>query len=288
MAHISTLISDVLDASFGRHGKPSTELKKKYSDLVVDNYDKLTEEADPWKVRGLRLSSVGKCARAVWYDGHKGYASLPFDSNMKLKFHIGDCLELSCLLLAELSGHEVTRAQETVEVNGVIGHIDAVIDGVLIDIKSCSGFAFKKYQTGKLHEDDPFGYRHQLSAYAHALGIKKAALWVINKETGEQLLYNFQERDFTDVVPRVEFLKEAISCSNPPNREYGEELDGKSGNKKLGINCRYCSHKHNCWGEIVRVFQYSTGEVYLTEVAREPNVPEITKQVKEDWSQWQH
>ena len=52
----------------------------------------------------------------------------------RLRFLYGDILEAVILWLAKLSGHTVESQQETVEVDKVKGHIDAIIDGDLVDV----------------------------------------------------------------------------------------------------------------------------------------------------------
>ena len=56
--------------------------------------------------------------------------------------------------------------------------------------------------------------------------------------------------------------------------------DGKSGNRKLAIGCVYCKFKEKCWSESnegkgLRVFKYSNGNRYLTQVVKTPDVQEI-------------
>jgi hypothetical protein len=58
--------------------------------------------------------------------------------------------------------------------------------------------------------------------------------------------------------------------------------DGKSGNMKLARGCVYCRHKFECHadandGKGLRVFKYSTGYRYLTQVPKPPNVIEVTQ-----------
>ena len=55
---------------------------------------------------------------------------------------------------------------------------------------------------------------------------------------------------------------------------YSAELEGKSGNEKLGFECSYCPYKAECWPG-VRGFAYSYGPVFLTKVVRTPSVPEF-------------
>ena len=65
-----------------------------------------------------------------------------------------------------------------------------------------------------------------------------------------------------------------------PDKCYADIPDGKSGNRKLAIGCVYCSHKQICWsdsnqGKGLRVFKYSKGNRFLTNIAKEPDVEEV-------------
>jgi len=91
-------------------------------------------------------------------------------------------------LCAAISGHKVTDQQKEVEVEGVIGHQDSMIDGILVDCKSASTASFQKFKNNNLLEDDPFGYIAQISAYAEANGVDEAAFLAIDKSTGENML----------------------------------------------------------------------------------------------------
>ena len=124
----------------------------------------------PQKPRGyLSLSSVGTpCDRKLWYKINKPNIGEPLKPNMLLKFFYGDMIEELILHLAVASGHRVEGMQDKLDVHGVKGHRDAVIDGMTIDVKSCSSFAFKKFKDGRLRDDDPFGYISQLSSYVYA------------------------------------------------------------------------------------------------------------------------
>ena len=95
----------------------------------------------------LRMSNVGKPIRQLWYDlKSEEEAQIPLDSSVFIKFLYGHILEEVVLLLVKLAGHEVTSEQEEVDVDGVKGHMDCKIDGEVIDIKTASGFAFKKFR----------------------------------------------------------------------------------------------------------------------------------------------
>jgi hypothetical protein len=197
------------------------------------------------------------------------------------KFLYGDCIELLLLFLAAEAGHTVERQQEGLEVDGVKGHIDAVIDGVLVDSKSASRFAFPKFIDGTFVFDDPFGYIPQLSAYAHAAKVDKAGFLVACKDTGD-ICYAPLDNAYisgNDPEGRIASLRNTIASDIPPPRCYDDQPEGKSGNRRLGVGCSYCPAKEECWkdangGKGLRKFYYSGGPKWLTVVKKEPKVDE--------------
>ena len=51
----------------------------------------------------------------------------------------------------------------------------------VVDVKSASGFSFKKFQHGTLRDSDPFGYMYQLAGYEKAEGTDNGGFLAINK-----------------------------------------------------------------------------------------------------------
>ena len=187
------------------------------------------------------------------------------------------------LFLVKLAGHKVTDEQKEVKVSGVHGHMDCKIDGEVIDIKTASSFAFRKFKNGTLAEDDPFGYLAQLSAYETAEKTKAGGFLVLNKESGEITLHRPSFIDKPHARNKIREVKKAIKLDNPPELCYNPVPEGKAGNMKLPRGCTYCRHKNECHkdandGKGLRVFKYSKGLMYLTKVEKEPNVLEITRQ----------
>lgn len=227
------------------------------------------------------MSNIGKGARQLWYDKRHGRdEDLP--AHTLIKFMYGDIIEQLILFLVKQSGHKVTEEQAEVVLNGIKGHIDADIDGVTVDVKSASTHAFKKFKDGSLVENDPFGYIEQISGYAKARGTDGAFL-AVDKQNGHiaYLPFTKEELDVFDVEKRIDYIKEAVDQVEPPERCHSDEEYGKSGNRSLGINCSYCSHKSRCWADAngglgLRTFLYSTGPVYMTEVQSEPKVYEVS------------
>jgi hypothetical protein len=228
----------------------------------------------------LRLSNVGRPFRQLWFQIKSGLKGEPLSSDAKLKFLYGDLLEEFLLLLAMETGHVVTDLQKEVEIDGVTGHIDAIIDGVLVDVKSASTFSFKKFKDRTIVMEDPFGYCAQLAAYSEALGGIDAAFFVVDKTLGHLCLCKFSKEELSHfrVKERIQKVKDVLSKDTPPVEKCYEPIQsGKSGNLALAVGCSYCNHKFNCWrdannGRGIRTFIYSTGPDYLVHVEREPKV----------------
>lgn len=229
----------------------------------------------------LSMSSFGQPDRKLWYKINTPEKGEPLRGEVLLKFMYGDIIELLVLMLAKASGHEVKGEQDEVRTAGVVGHRDAIVDGVLVDVKSASSFAFDKFKYHKLEADDPFGYLDQLALYITAsqddLAIKKSGAFIaVNKENGQLAVDVYNVKRSSDYDKEAIRKRGMLAEANPPARCYPDEEDGKSGNRKLGVNCSYCEFREHCWGNL-RTFLYSGKPRYLTHVAREPDVLEFKK-----------
>lgn len=230
----------------------------------------------------LRMSNLGApCERQLWYKINIPDKAEPLKGNVLLKFIVGDVLEELVLSIAEACGHRVEHRQRDVEVNGVQGHIDGIVDGVLVDVKSASSFSFDKFRRGLSDSTDSFGYLSQLGLYGHSTreqvdqGARGTAAFIaVDKQHGHIHVdkHKLEERDWESIT---EAKKEMVASSEPPPRAFHPVAEGKSGNLKLDVNCSYCPFKYECYKGL-RAFLYSKGPVYLTHVEREPDVPEIT------------
>lgn len=228
----------------------------------------------------LRFSALGKPDRQIWYDAHPDGTKEGFTAKTYFKFLYGDVIEQLVLFLAKEAGHVVERTQEEIEVDGVKGHIDAIIDGVVVDVKSASPYSYKKFKAQTITEDDPFGYVQQLAGYSETLTPGQGAAWVaFDKVHGDICVSPLSATITREHRPaeRIAHLKEVIGNPEPPARCYSDEPDGKSGNRKLPTACSYCSHKWRCWPNL-RGFMYASSPRFLTKVVNEPNVPEIKRE----------
>lgn len=226
----------------------------------------------------LRFSALGKPNRQMWYEAHpeEGMKE-PMPPKAYLKFMYGAIIEEMLLFLIKEAGHDVKDEQREVEVDGIRGHIDAIIDGVVIDVKSASPFGYKKFETDTVAQDDPFGYVDQLAGYSNVLTPGEGAAWIaFDKVAGDICVSKLKPVVIKHHKPedRIKELKEVIALEEPPERCYEPVPDGKSGNVKLPTPCGYCAHKHRCHPGL-RTFIYSTGPRFLTEVKRTPDVLEI-------------
>lgn len=284
MAKIDTLIEDIYktleDGSDMYNMKNKTSLEK-FSKALFHSMARQMSEGKRQRGSNLRMSQIGKPDRQLWYELKSNAEPRPIDGQTKLKFMFGDILEALLILLIEVSGHKVTDEQGEVEINGVKGHKDCRIDGVLTDIKSASPYAFKKFKEGTLHSDDPFGYIAQISGYAEASGDDKAAFFAVDKSSGELALMDIESVHMISAAGRINKVKQVLTKDTPPERCYADEPEGKSGNRKLAIGCVFCSFREECWkdangGMGIRSFKYSNGIKHLTTVAKVPDVPEVT------------
>jgi len=285
MKSIDTLVKDIYDLF-----DPLVEVKldEKEVDAHLDSFTESLKETlknflneVPMKRRNLRLSAIGKPARQLWYDKNSKEEPKPLEPNTRVKFLYGHMLEDLLILLSRLSGHTVTDLQKQVHVNGIKGHQDCMIDGVLVDCKSASGRSFEKFAKNNLHKDDPFGYIAQISAYAEGNNVDEAAFLAIDKQNGSICLTPVHSLEMINAKERIDYLKGAMDKDTPPDKCYSTMPDGASGNHKLSYGCFYCEHKRTCWsdaneGKGLRVFNYANGYRYLTKVSKEPNVEEVT------------
>lgn len=278
MKSIDTLIPDI-QALLTDMGKLSLSHVSFFSDALAKKIGSKVEEERHSGT--LRLSNLGTpCRRKLWYTINRPESGEPLTSETVFKFLYGDILEETVLWLAKEAGHSVEGEQDEVNLFGVKGHIDAIVDGILVDVKSASTASFNRFAVGLTPDSDSFGYITQLQAYLACLQFDKrlrdktvAGFIVVDKTLGKICL-DRHPRSVVNYESYIDETRRLLSQRLPPPRRYEAEDFGKSGNKKLGVNCSYCPFKRECWPGL-RAFAYSTGPVFLTEVRRLPDVPEI-------------
>lgn len=232
--------------------------------------------------RTLRMSNIGRDDRYLW-NVMRGTKKEELQPHTYLKFMYGHLIEELLLFLTKASGHEVTDEQKQCEVQGIKGHMDCKIDGVVTDIKSASTYSFKKFKDGSLAENDPFGYVAQIKGYAFAEGQTTFGWLAMDKQNGHLTYLKYDAGDSDgkyydkigyDIEERIKHIKKMVALDTPPEVCSEPVPDGQSGNLKLSITCSYCPYKETCYPSL-RTFLYSTGPRHLVHVEREPNVREL-------------
>jgi len=293
---LNTLVADIYDVlSNDKNHKMELPQGAEFAAKLLNHYQNaVSGRRDGRQEKVLRASEIGKpCTRQIAYDMSPAIEPEPMPGHTLYKFMYGNMIEELTLQLARSAGHEVWNEQGKVvaNINGlpegwvIKGSMDAIIDGRVVDVKSASGFAFKKFtEQGVTPQTDTFGYAKQIQFYhnytTEAVHEDPAFLFV-NKELGKLEVVSVADQGKLPlelaILPRVHLLDEYIKGDKlPPKLANAEVPEGASGNMKLCTACSYCSYKKHCWPK-ARVFAYSSGPVWLTQVKREPKVMEITK-----------
>jgi len=253
-----------------------------YEQFGRDMEDALRHWATPVQrpKNGLRMSNIGRPLRRLWYDLNTDQEKEQINAPTFIKFLYGHLLEVLLLFFVRLAGHVVQSEQKEITVSGIKGHMDSVIDGEVIDVKTASGYAFKKFKDGTLAQNDSFGYLSQLAGYEAAEQTNNGGFLVMNKETGELTVFIPDDLEKPNITYRIKEVKQAMKKENPPDYCYSPIPDGVSGNMKLPRDCTWCPHKFECHkdandGQGLRTFAYAKGRVYLTKVEKLPNVQEV-------------
>lgn len=284
MKSIKNLIPDIQARLTSSKPFEEADVQRFGHNLATKLAERLSRANGPFR---LRMSNLGEtCLRKLYYSKHFPEAAEPLPASARFKFLFGDVIEELIFFLAAASGHTVSQEQTEVELHGVRGSIDGLIDGHLVDVKSASPYGFRKFKEHNLEADDPFGYLMQINGYAEGmkdhpelLDKGSVSFIAVEKSLGHITLDTYDKKsiDFETVI--ADKLS-ALDQSKPPARPFSDEPEGASGNRKLGVKCSYCDFKHKCWPGL-RTFLYSNKPVYLTVVARVPKVPEIDGYIEE-------
>lgn len=280
---LETLVEDVYGILGTGVAKPTDEQLEELGKAIARHVKYALAKPEPGP--SVRPSNLGlKCDRKNWYHEHGDHDKKEkIQPHALIKFLLGHVYEEIGLFLIEQAGHSVSHRQHKVNVLGVEGSTDAVIDGVVSDVKTASSYSMRKFKEHKLREDDPFGYMMQINTYAEGLKDDKAvtehdrvAFIVFDKEHGHILVDQYERTtaDREAVGAAIARKQSAVASSTPPERGHADRNDGASGNMALSTECSYCEWKKECWPGL-RTFLYSNGPKFLTKVVREPDVPEV-------------
>lgn len=278
---IDTLVHDIYQVIEGKGGWDATITEYLAQTISTVAEERFSKEQVPRNY--LSLSSIGTpCKRKLWYKINESEKAAPLNATALGTFFYGDLLEALVIALAKASGHDVQGEQDRLDVHGIKGHRDCIIDGVTVDVKSASKYGFEKFESGNLREDDPFGYVSQLSSYVYAgkddplvTNKTKGAFLAVQKDRFKLCL---DEYDFTEELlnkeQEIEETKAMVSGPIPEDRVPPVPQSKTSQNTVLSVQCNYCEFRKSCWPE-TRTFLYSTGPTHFVEVVKEPRVMEL-------------
>lgn len=191
----------------------SDEDVEEYIKGVRDSFKRkyLSKEA---KGNQLRLSALGKPAvlNALTKLGH--VESSKVTNKLKHIFHTGDMFESFIFAAAKAYGYNLICDQQEVEFEGVLGHIDGVLDAplgqVLVEVKTMSQNYFGQF-TKKQNDDR--GYVTQLATYQHCMSLD--AYWLcLNKSTHEVVLVQPDAIQLADALNRAKRVVERMRQVN--------------------------------------------------------------------------
>jgi hypothetical protein len=279
---IDTLLRDI--AGILKNGRDEAVLDPENYIKFARNMGKLAidqiapEERVRTSKNMVRASELGtKCLRQHYYKVNEPDKAEQLPGNVRFKFMYGNLIEEMVLLLAREAGHTVEHEQEVVTYTtsagtDIVGHIDAQIDGVVVDVKSASPYGFEK-MLNKTDWDDTFGYKPQLSFYHlyFPYGVSNDPRFLLVDKVSGRLGFGYMGTVHGNTLSDMaDDLADAA--------QHGTELvlprqrvKPHSRGETLPVVCSYCAFKRHCWrdandGAGLRAFSYSTGPVFFTEI----------------------
>lgn len=194
----------------------------------------------------IRMSSAGKCQRAIAYQLH-GFEGEPLPSRSIMVFRLGDTIEKELKsLIQKYYPDQIEYPEEPCKVivagKEIHGHIDGMIKNpkTILEIKSINTMAFKRLGT-----EVSYDYQCQAVCYMKAHGLTKTLFIFYNKDTShlQEIEVNYSEDTWNQIVQRFTNVIKSTK-DNLPSKEYGPDDKGK-----LDWHCSYCSFNKTCWPE---------------------------------------
>ena len=168
----------------------------------------------------LGLSEIGhKCPRWLWY-AHHNTPSKPVEGRIIRLFRTGNIIEDAIISDLESIDIEVTDRQREVEiVNGDIvlrGHIDGIVSGQLLEIKSTNEKYFKQLLKVGYEKWNP-KYKAQAHVYMVLCDLEECMVVVENKNDSNLYIETLKlDRDYVTKLLIGVFA--AITPDTPPDR----------------------------------------------------------------------
>ena len=168
----------------------------------------------------LGLSEIGhKCPRWLWY-AHHNTPSKPVEGRIIRLFRTGNIIEDAIISDLESIGIEVTDRQREVEIVNsnirLVGHIDGIAAGQLLEIKSASEKYFKQLLKVGYEKWNP-KYKAQAHVYMVLCDLEECMVVVENKNDSNLYIETLKlDRDYVTKLLIDVFA--AITLPEPPER----------------------------------------------------------------------
>ena len=252
MKHISTLIQDVYNVATNDVWF-DPEQSERYCRQLGHNINQSLAPREA--VSGLRLSAMGeRCPRALWASVHSPSLQAPFRPQTRIIFHYGHVIEQLAIALARAAGHTVEGEQDELQLNGILGHRDCIIDGCIVDVKSVTSKGMETFKSGRVEEDIFLrSYLDQLDGYTVAsyddplvTNKEMAYIWAIDKQLGHMHLHEHRVRP-NHIRQRVNDYKAIVASEVPPKCTCGTVFDRATGNTRLDVKASYNPFKRFCF-----------------------------------------
>tara|TARA_Y100000114_G_C11754070_1_gene325909 strand:+ start:225 stop:1112 length:888 start_codon:yes stop_codon:yes gene_type:complete len=212
----------------------------------------------------IRMSSIGRPLCQLQME-KSGAEAEPMPYNAKMRNLFGDLIEASAVAIMKAAGIRIEDLQKEVKLKlgkqTIKGTYDVKIQNKIWDIKSASPYSFD-HKFGEdggfdaILKQDTFGYVSQGYLYSNAEKTDFGGWIAINKSTGEWSIAETPLSDSKyskDAIELAQKNMEALESNVPFKRLFKDEEEffnkKATGNRTLGLECRFCAYKKPCWGK---------------------------------------
>ena len=212
----------------------------------------------------IRMSSIGSPLCQLQME-KSGAEAEPMPYNAKMRNLFGDLIEASAVAIMKAAGIRIEDLQKEVKLKlgkqTIKGTYDVKIQNKIWDIKSASPYSFD-HKFGEdggfdaILKQDTFGYVSQGYLYSNAEKTDFGGWIAINKSTGEWSIAETPLSDSKyskDAIELAQKNMEALESNAPFKRLFKDEEEffnkKATGNRTLGLECRFCAYKKPCWGK---------------------------------------
>ena len=130
MSKLDSLTKDIKNI-FKKDVQPSEDDLKEFADNVLDSIRDSFIRHEQIPKNAIRFSSIGKPDRQLWYQYNKPHEAEELHASTRIKFMFGHLIEQLVFLLIKTAGHKVSSIQEEKVIDGVTGHMDGRVDGIV-------------------------------------------------------------------------------------------------------------------------------------------------------------